>query len=934
MALMFVQKLNVPDFIGCIQDIYINGDIIIPNDNSVLHGAKEGCHREEQCEGSPCHNGFCKDNWLSYECVCPRPFFGTTCEYSYEAATFGYQNQNSRAELLLPEEAKSALSDHLAISFFARTRNGSGLLFYVGPVLEGSSNCTLQGMHNDTFILARLISGNVQVVLKQPNGEIIELTHHEKLDNGNNYYIEVSTNNSILSLKVNETIQSKPISGSSICLEALYIADLPTVHRQKRQALPQRFTDKIDILLLEDIPFFKGIIQDFRINDEEVVFYELTDQGVGFPKVFGKAILSDTVQKGVVSDDPCNTIYPCLHGSECKDVWNEYVCICPEDYRGKNCEERKPCADNNCPTDSECRNLKTGYECVASAAFNGKQSGIHYQIQNTNHTFMNISFSFRSNSSGTILWIDSNPTSDSDHFLHIEMVSHTLEVKWDLGPSRENEAFHKTVSQKIESDKGDWHHVKIWFDGNLVHLKVSGNSDNLSEDNYSIGLSELLNGGANVYLGYKPGPSPAFKGCLKDVRIGGVLLSFFDSNLYPSSGNPFHIVNKDLEIGCKLCWDEDCEHGSCYNRTDSYDCSCYDGYEGQYCEVDMCDTKNPCVNGGFCSHSDSLIMLMCSCPKGFTGPTCNEVDLCELAPCYNGGTCSQISNETTCTCPPYYEGELCEKSIIRSCNDVTCLHGNCLNIDLNETIKFKCMCYDGYEGELCDKTIDFCLNNPCQNQGTCDMVIFPDSASYHCFCPSGFTGDNCEKNVNECETSPCDHGLCVDEIGHFRCYMGDFCSEPIRSCNDTGNVCYNGTCENASGGYRCQCGPQFLGAHCSIFNECHPSKCNHQGECEPMYDENELMFIHTCACNDGFSGHDCTKELVRGGDDPNLILIILIPVMSLFLLCLLIGSIIFLRIAKKKRATRGTYSPSRQEMFGSRVEMNHVMKPPPEERLI
>lgn len=69
-------------FIGCIQDISINGDVIIPNQNSVLQGAVEGCNRKEQCEGSPCHNGFCKDNWLSYECICSRPYFGSACEYS------------------------------------------------------------------------------------------------------------------------------------------------------------------------------------------------------------------------------------------------------------------------------------------------------------------------------------------------------------------------------------------------------------------------------------------------------------------------------------------------------------------------------------------------------------------------------------------------------------------------------------------------------------------------------------------------------------------------------------------------------------------------------------------------------------------------------------------------------------------------------------
>lgn len=39
-------------------------------------------------------------------------------------------------------------------------------------------------------------------------------------------------------------------------------------------------------------------------------------------------------------------------------------------------------------------------------------------------------------------------------------------------------------------------------------------------------------------------------------------------------------------------------------------------------------------------------------------------------------------------------------------------------------------------------------------------------------------------------------------------------------------------------------------------------------------------------------------------------------------------------IARKKRADRGVYSPSKEEVNGSRVDMNNVLKPPPEERLI
>ena len=51
-------------------------------------------------------------------------------------------------------------------------------------------------------------------------------------------------------------------------------------------------------------------------------------------------------------------------------------------------------------------------------------------------------------------------------------------------------------------------------------------------------------------------------------------------------------------------------------------------------------------------------------------------------------------------------------------------------------------------------------------------------------------------------------------------------------------------------------------------------------------------------------------------------------------LILFAAVIFFIMHARKERAMHGTYSPSRQEMSGSRVEMGNVMKPPPEERLI
>lgn len=52
------------------------------------------------------------------------------------------------------------------------------------------------------------------------------------------------------------------------------------------------------------------------------------------------------------------------------------------------------------------------------------------------------------------------------------------------------------------------------------------------------------------------------------------------------------------------------------------------------------------------------------------------------------------------------------------------------------------------------------------------------------------------------------------------------------------------------------------------------------------------------------------------------------------LLVALSASVTVLVMALNRRATRGTYSPSRQEKEGSRVELWSIVQPPPTERLI
>lgn len=67
---------------------------------------------------------------------------------------------------------------------------------------------------------------------------------------------------------------------------------------------------------------------------------------------------------------------------------------------------------------------------------------------------------------------------------------------------------------------------------------------------------------------------------------------------------------------------------------------------------------------------------------------------------------------------------------------------------------------------------------------------------------------------------------------------------------------------------------------------------------------------------------------------PTDIAIIVVPVVVVLLAIggALLGA--FIVMARNKRATRGTYSPSAQEYCNPRLEMDNVLKPPPEERLI
>uniref|UniRef100_A0A8D0FP68 Crumbs cell polarity complex component 1 n=1 Tax=Strix occidentalis caurina TaxID=311401 RepID=A0A8D0FP68_STROC len=267
--------------------------------------------------------------------------------------------------------------------------------------------------------------------------------------------------------------------------------------------------------------------------------------------------------------------------------------------------------------------------------------------------------------------------------------------------------------------------------------------------------------------------------------------------------------------------------------------------------------------------------------------------------------------------------------------------------------------------------VDVCSSDPCLHEGICEDSY----TSYHCICPKGWTGTHCEVNIDECSSNPCIHGNCTDGITSYECscepgYTGVNCEEDIDNCR--GHQCANGaTCVDGINGYSCLCAGNFTGKFCRYRrlphtvcgNEERNLTCFNYGNCTNL--NGEL----TCVCLPGFAGERCEKDIDECSSDPclngglcqNLLnkfhclcdvnyagdrceidlttdlisnIFTSIGSVTLALLLILFLAVVVSVIAANKRATQGTYSPSRQEKEGSRVEMWNMVQPPPMERLI
>ncbi|XP_029474468.1 protein crumbs homolog 1 isoform X2 [Rhinatrema bivittatum] len=716
-------------FVGCLQDIQIDSNIITPEDISseMSLNVKAGCNKKDWCESHPCQNrGRCINLWLSYQCDCYRPYVGPDCLREYIAGRFGHENSRGYAAFPVHE----SLDENVSISMFVRTRKSSGLLL---------------ALKNSTSQYIRLLLENGRLALLTHNN--LKLLGKQIVNDGNFHFI---------SLKVEqpkvELFQSSQSLGH-ISVPSLKVQSTDIIHVG---GLPDQQETNING------GYFKGCIQDIRLNSQHLEF---------FPIISWKHNVSHqelvNVTPGCAGDNFCKSD-PCQNGGVCYSIWDDFTCTCPPNTEGRACEDVRWCELNPCPPKAQCQPVHQGFECIVSALFSRKSRVISYRSNGKiTRDLTNVTFGFRTRDTEVVLL----HAEKEPEFITIEICKSNLIFQLQSG----NSFYVLSLASSQPVNDGKWHKVTLSMTDPLSqssrwHMEIDNQKDTVTSS-VTTGNLNFLREETDIYLGDKAFENNVvLTGCLSSVEISGIYLPYFqNAEIHAKKTQKEQFIKispNPVVTGClhvDACSSDPCMHGgSCEDIYSTYHCTCPEGWNGTQCEIimDTC-SSNPCIHGNCLDRTPSY---MCECKPGYTGVHCDvNVDDCLGHNCANGATCIDGISAYSCLCPGNVTGKLCSLNSLPEASplnvvriysrlpsticgnekrNLTCYnHGNCTE----SRKELKCNCLPGFTGERCEVDIDECESDPCLNGGLCQNL--PNR--FQCICDVSFAGDRCEIDTKD-----------------------------------------------------------------------------------------------------------------------------------------------------------------------------------------
>uniref|UniRef100_A0A1Y1LNZ2 Cubilin n=1 Tax=Photinus pyralis TaxID=7054 RepID=A0A1Y1LNZ2_PHOPY len=337
---------------------------------------------------------------------------------------------------------------------------------------------------------------------------------------------------------------------------------------------------------------------------------------------------------------------PCGNGGVCQDLFNGFLCHCPEEWEGTTCEKDvNECAkfagtDLGCQNGATCVNKPGSYECVCSKGW----FGIHCTRQSASCT------------EGSIAELCGHGTCIPQN------TGLGYKCLCDQGWTTNG------VSPACNTDVDECKSKMPYCSTNplvpCVNTPGSFTCGNCPEGyvgngHYCTDIDEcaIFNGGCSVNPLVKcintPGSSmcgscpPGYMGDGKSCSFRGIC--------GVNNGGCNHLAQ--------------CRDNPSISPT-YVECICPMGYSGSGIGPNGCIhssqggnpcESNPCVHGT-CVVDNSSNSYICQCHRRFTGRNCDiQKDACQSNPCRNGGTCRSLLNISfKCICTSSYTGNFCE----------------------------------------------------------------------------------------------------------------------------------------------------------------------------------------------------------------------------------------------------------------------------------
>lgn len=352
------------------------------DDTSILAGEVS----DDLCRSNPCeHGAACKNTWNDYVCICPRGYFGRTCQDTqfcelskcpgngvcqnlddgFECLTnMTFQGDDAKPLMFTfneknadkPEEVP--IKGLIEISF--RTKTG-GTLFYV---------------QNQRKYFEVAVFKNQVTLLWNLTGDLPEIRRFTQ-DNSNYDWQTLVI-----------SVQDNTLKGSFKGYEEAYDAHMQSTTAEIDE---KEFME----LFSGQNPVYLGGMPMSDINSKVVG----DDNGAAFKGCVGQAriggfllpffphdeIYTDKIRprshfrlNSTKPNEGCILCFQadCQNGGICAKPTEEYACTCPAGYEQDNCSENTDeCLSAVCLNNSTCIDLVANYTCKCLPGFEGQQCG-------------------------------------------------------------------------------------------------------------------------------------------------------------------------------------------------------------------------------------------------------------------------------------------------------------------------------------------------------------------------------------------------------------------------------------------------------------------------------------------------------------------------------------------------------------------------------